>query len=346
MTQNHKLRKRVIVISKDTQSRKWQITINNPLEKGITHNILKDELQKMKSIIYYCMSDEIGGKEKTYHTHLYFVCSSSVRFSTVKNRFPQAHIEIAKGTSAQNKDYVFKEGKWENDKKAGTKIPDTQEEWGELPAERQGARNDLEDLYDMIKDGMTNYEIIEENPEYLLVLDKVEKTRQTIREEQFKTTFRRLEVTYIWGATNTGKTRSIMEQYGYENVFRVTNYLHGGFDSYRGQDVIILEEFRSSLKIQDMLCYLDGYPVELPCRYVNKVACFTKVYIISNINLTEQYKNIYYENKETWNAFIRRIQKVRIYKDAGRFEEYETEEYLKCNWICFKVVSDDNPFED
>ncbi len=32
----------------------------------------------------------------------------------------------------------------------------------------------------------------------------------------------------------------------------------------KGQDVIVFEEFRSSLKIQDMLNYLDGYPCELP----------------------------------------------------------------------------------
>lgn len=291
------------------------------------------------------MSDEIGGKEQTHHTHIYFICSSAVRFSTVKNRFNVAHLEIAKGTSIQNRDYVFKLGKWENDKKADTKIPDTQEEWGELPVERQGARNDLTDLYDMIKDGMSNYEIINENPEYLLLLDKVERTRQTIREEEFKTIFRKLEVTYIWGATNTGKTRSIMEHYGYENVFRVTNYMHGGFDSYHGQNVIIFEEFRSSLKIQDILCYLDGYPVELPCRYVNKVACFTKVYILSNINLTEQYKNFFHENRETWYAFIRRIQKVRVYTDIGNFKEYKTEDYLTSSWIFTEVASDEDPFE-
>ncbi len=331
---------------KDTQSRKWQITINNPLDKEITHDIIKEQLQNITSLIYYCLSDEIGGKEKTHHTHLYFVCSSAVRFSTIKNRFPQAHIEVAKGTSSQNRDYVFKEGKWENDKKAGTKIPDTQEEWGELPAERQGARNDLADLYDMIKSGMTNYEIMEESPEHLLVIDKVERVRQIFREEQFKTTFRQLEVTYIWGDTNTGKTRSIMELYGYENVFRVTSYLYGGFDSYKGQDVVIFEEFRSSLKIQDMLCYLDGYPVELPCRYMNKVACFTKIFIISNINLTEQYHNIFFENRETWRAFIRRIQKVRVYTDINKFEEYETEEYLKSRFSYTKVVSGYNPFED
>lgn len=320
----------MLTISKDSQSRKWQITINNPLDKDFTHEKIKEEIQKMKSCIYYCLGDEIGGKEKTHHTHVYLACSSAVRFSTIKNRFEKGHIEIAHGTSQQNRDYVFKEGKWENDKdKHETKIPDTQEEFGEMPIERQGQRNDLADLYDMIKDGMSNFEIIEENPDYMLQIDTVERVRQTVREESYKNTFRELTVTYIWGKTGTGKTRNIMEQYGYENVFRVTSYLHGGFDSYKGQDVLILEEFRSSFKIQDMLNYLDGYPVEFPCRYVNKVACFTKVYIISNIDLTEQYTIVRIESIETWHAFIRRIHKVIVYTDINEVDEYQTEEYLK-----------------
>ena len=82
-----------------------------------------------------------------------------------------------------------------------------------------------------------------------------------------------------------------MEQYGYSNVFRVTDYEHP-FDGYKGQDVIVFEEFRSSLRIGDMLNYLDGYPVELRCRYSNKQACFTKVYIISNISLRDQYRDL------------------------------------------------------
>ena len=56
-----------------------------------------------------------------------------------------------------------------------------------------------------------------------------------------------------------------------------------------------------------MLNYLDGYPCELPCRYNNKLACFTKVYIITNIPFNQQYINIQAESKETWKAFCRRI---------------------------------------
>lgn len=163
----------------DKQSRKWQLTINNPQKKDLTHKAIQKLLSELKPIQYYCMSDEVA---HTHHTHIYLYCMSPMRFSTLKNKFPTAHIELARGTSAQNRDYVFKEGKWEKDKKHGTNLIDTHEEWGELPLERQGARNDLADLYDMIKQGASDYEILESSPEYFTQIDRMEKfARPSIR---------------------------------------------------------------------------------------------------------------------------------------------------------------------
>lgn len=294
---------------KDTQSRKWQITINNPIEKNYTHERIKTIIKEFKGCVYWCMSDEKGVKEETYHTHIYIVCGGAVRFSTVKKRFEGAHIEMCKGTSSDNRDYVFKTGKWANTAKEETKIEGTQEEFGQCPIERQGARNDIADLYDMIKQGMSDYEILEEMPEVMLNIDKLEKCRQTIIQEDLKEKWRDLKVSYIWGDTGSGKTRSVMEKYGYSNVFRVTDYAHP-FDSYRGQDVIIFEEFRTSIRLNEMLIYLDGYPLELPCRYANKYARYTKVYIITNIPLSKQYPNVQRDENVSFNAFLRRIKNV------------------------------------
>lgn len=304
---------------KDTRTRKWQITINNPLEKGFTHDFIKAQLEKFKSCVYWCMSDEVGEQE-TFHTHVYMACSNAVRFSTVKNRFEGAHFEMAQGTSQQNRDYVYKEGKWAHTSKEETNIKESHEEWGEMPMERQGQRNDMADLYDMIKQGYSDFEIMEESPAFLMNIDKIEKARQIITSEKYKNTFRELEVTYIYGKTGSGKTRSVMEKYGYPNVFRITDYQHP-FDNYHSQDVVIFEEFRSSLKIQDMLNYLDGYPLELPCRYANKYACYTKVYIITNIPFEEQYDNVQHVSPETFNAFKRRIHKILHYKEKNKIEK-------------------------
>lgn len=304
----------------DSQSRKWQITINNPLDKNYSHDTLKEILSKMKSVIYWCMADEIG-ENGTYHTHLYLQGRGGINFSTIKKRFDGGHFEMAKGTASQNRDYVLKQGKWEKDKKAETSVPDTFEEWGEMPVERQGSRNDLADVYSMIKDGLTNFEIIEQMPDVMFQLDKLEIVRQTIKDAQFSDIWRNLYVEYVYGKTGTGKTRTIMEKHGYKNVYRVTDYKHP-FDGYMGQDVILFEEFRSSLQLGDMLKYLDGYPVVLPCRYANKQACFTQVYICTNIPLVKQYPEIQRENSEDFNAFLRRIHKVKKYTDTGIQESH------------------------
>lgn len=307
----------------DKQSRKWQLTINAPLSKGLSHEVIKDLLSQLKPIQYYCLSDEIGS---THHTHVYIYCISPMRFSTLKNKFPTAHIELARGTSVQNRDYVFKEGKWENSKKHETNLGETHEEYGELPIERQGARNDLADLYDMIKQGASDYEILDSNPEFFNQIDRMEKVRQTIFQDIYKNEFRHLEVTYVWGDTGSGKTRSVMEQYGYGNVYRITNYAHP-FDLYKGQSVIIFEEFRSSLPLADMLNYLDGYPLALPCRYNDRVACYTTVFIISNIDLRLQYDTLQRLERESWLAFLRRIHKVKVFQNNNE-TTYLTEEYL------------------
>lgn len=323
---------------KNLQSRKWLLTINNPEKHGWTHEKIISQLQKMKSVDYYCLSYETGD-EGTYHVHIFMHSPTPIKATTLANRFEKVNRQICNGTCRENRDYVFKEGKWLNSEKGATNHRDTHEEYGELPIERPGARNDLTDLYDMIKGGMSNYEILETCPQYISNIEKLDKVRQTILEEKYKNEWRDLEVTYVWGMTGTGKTRGIMEQYGYDKVYRVTDYTHP-FDGYNAEDVVVFEEFRSSLYMDDMLKYLDGYPVKFPARYANRQACFTKVYIVTNIDLRRQYPNVQSYEPMTWQAFIRRIHKVKVYTGKDVIE-METEKYLKDYFPFFGI----SPFD-
>ena len=158
-------------MDKDTRHRKYQLTINNPGETW-THEKIREALEKL-NLKYWCMADEIGLQEQTPHTHVYFVTNiSAVRFSTVKNLFPTAHIEPSQGMSEENRAYIQKSGKWQNDPKGDTSVPGTFEEWGECPQEPPGERTDLAVLYEYIKEGLSNYEIMERNADYLLNLEK------------------------------------------------------------------------------------------------------------------------------------------------------------------------------
>ena len=55
----------------DKQGRKWQLTINNPQDKGLDHDAIKLALDDLRSLDYYCMADEIGLETHTPHTHLF-----------------------------------------------------------------------------------------------------------------------------------------------------------------------------------------------------------------------------------------------------------------------------------
>lgn len=292
-------------MARKPSGRKFQLTINNPLKHGFSHERLKAILSEFSGALYWCMCDEVG-EQGTPHTHIYVVFKNCVMFDTIHRKFHGAHVEQTKGNNQENRDYVRKEGKWLNDDKHETNLIDTFEEWGELPSDRTRGENQSEQIMQMVRDGMTNAQILEAIPGAYSKLNYIEQARQTVLFDKYRDTWRELEVTYIWGDTGAGKTRSVMDTYGYSNVYRVTDYAHP-FDNYKGQDVILFDEFRSSLPLTSMLTYLDGYPVELPCRYANKAACFTKVFLVSNIPLEQQYPNIQREEPESWNAFRRRI---------------------------------------
>ena len=316
------------------QSRKWQLTINNPVEKGYNHEKVAVELQRFSGLLYYCLCDEIGSGG-TYHTHVYFVLRTPTVHTVVNNRFPSevAHRETAHGTSQENRDYIRKDGVKYNKSETGQykytdsggtlhegiNLTDTFEEWGEMPQERQGKSKDVERIYCMIKDGASNQEIVEAVPSGMMNIEKIDRTRSMLRDAEYANTWRELEVTYIYGATGTGKTRGVLETYGYGNCYRVTDYKHP-FDAYDGQDVILFEEYRGQFKISDILNYLDGYPLQLPCRYFNRQACYTKVFIISNVPPENQYCGVFIESLK---AFYRRINRVLRYDSANMVTEYE-----------------------
>lgn len=265
----------------------------------------------------------------------------------VKRYFKEAHIEKCKGSVSDNVNYIKKAGKWESDEsKQEKKIEGTFEEYGAQPPDSKGKRSDMSELYQMIMDNMTDAEILAQNQDYILQIDKINRVRTTILTEKYKETVRLdLEVVYISGATGTGKTRGVLEKNGYSNVFRVTDYAHP-FDGYNCQSVIAFEEFRSSMKISEMLMYCDIFPLELPARFSNKYACYNTVYIISNWSLEKQYIEVQRGDKESWEAFLRRIHKVIVYSEDGSIKEYSSvNAYLNRGEFVEIKDSVDVPFE-
>jgi len=80
-----------------------------------------------------------------------------------------------------------------------------------------------------------------------------------------------------------------------------------------------------------MLNYCDIYPIVLPARYSDKFACYHKVIIISNWCLEKQYSELQDTDRESWEAFLRRIHKVQIYTHDGIATYNSVKEYMERN---------------
>lgn len=316
---------------RDTQARKHQITINNPMDKSPpwTPERIRQVISKLKSVVYWCMAAEIGA-EGTYHIHIFVLTSSPIRFSTLQKAFcGEAHIESCYGTPESNRNYVAKEGKWAATAKAETRVDGTFEEHGSIPANTRLSKNGLlQYVYSLVEAGMSNYEILQILPESMIYLEKMDQVRLLLKSEKYANEFRQMNVIYIFGPTGVGKTRYVMDKYGYTNVYRISDYSHP-YDEYKGQDVVMFDEYASGLKIQDMLQWLDGYPVDLPARYHQKQACFTTCYVVSNLDPIEQYPSAQNEKPEVWRAFWRRFNKIIYFMNETTRKEFASiSEYI------------------
>lgn len=303
---------------------KWLLTINNPLDYGFDHNKIIELLHSLKNITYYCLCDEIG-HSGTFHTHIFiYKYRVAIDFTTIKNLFPQAHIDKCNGTCEENRNYLLKGGSEKNESKADTSVPGSFYESGECPSnDGQGKRNDIYSMYDMITSGASDYDIINSNPTLIKHIDKFDKVRQVLREKEFAQKIRDMHVEYWYGPPGTGKTSAVYCKYGFENVYTVDDYRHP-FDNYSSQDVILFDEFQiGNYDILQILRWLDIYPLKLSCRYTNKQACYTKVIFTSNYSFEDMFRMIRINNPDTYQALCRRFHGFRHYTKLGKYEEYD-----------------------
>ena len=311
-------------MSANPQSRKWMLTINNPKDCGLDH----DSMTALLSLFcpdYFCLADEIA-TTGTFHTHIFIYAKSPIRFTTLKNRFPTAHIGKAFGSAKDNRDYIRKEGKWLDDAKAETSVEGSFYEFGSVPSEVEERDPKMYRLLQNVKDGLSTTEIIDEVPSFAFKSKDIDILREAYLAEKYRIQNRVLTVTYLFGASGTGKTSGIFKKHPASEICRITDYNGKNgirFDAYHGQDVLVFEEFNSQIPIEAMLNYLDIYPLMLPARYNDRTACYTKVYITSNRPLNEQYIDVRRYRAETWNAFLRRIHHVYEYHSDGTVTEIE-----------------------
>ena len=312
---------------RDERSRKWLLTINNPETKGITNELIEKRVQEFGSFRYACYSHEVGKKDHTHHVHIFIAFDNQVRFNTIKKAFPPAHIDKCKGTIKENKDYVFKEGKWKGTEKEDTRIEGEQYEVGVMPIEvGQGHRTDMDEIERMLEDGMTPNQIFAKSISYRNFEKQI---RAQYMQQCIKNTPVKREVTVIWhvGESGTGKSYSMvkMMEENEEEIYIMNDYDGGGLDLYEGQKILFMDEFRGQLKYSTLLNMLDGYKTQIHCRYANVYALWTEVHITSVLPPEMVYRRMVAENQDvdTIQQLLRRLTYVDFhYKENGEYKVF------------------------
>lgn len=314
----------------DKQSRKYNVTINNPTDKGLDHDTIKRILEQFKSCVYWCMADEIGLDTQTPHTHIYIQLKSSTRFSRIKKLLPEAHIESAQGTAQENRAYVQKSGKWANDPKADTSVPGTFEESGPLPDEPgQGTRTDFEEIEAMLNDGQTPAEIMSVNFAYRRY-ERMIRSAYFDKRKRETPTKREVKIHYLVGESGSGKSytyTTLCEEHGEDNVYFLTDYDGGGFDSYCGEPILFMDEYKGQFRFAQFLILTDCYKSQIHARYANVVAVWNEVYITSVFPPEELYKKMVEESargQDKQQQLLRRISDITYcFVDAsGEYQRY------------------------
>mgnify|MGYP001756438611 CR=1 FL=1 len=258
----------------DTRHRRWILTVPAEGEKGVSRDELQQALAPYESFLGQLEQGEGGSSYR--HWQLVLVHSEPIRFSTLKKKLPTAHVEPVRDLRASLA-YVQKDDTRVEGEKPLVK--------GDIrPGPGQGHRSDLDALRTRILQGQETADdlILSDASAWRhsrLVGDLV-GARDRRRQEG---KLRDVQVRVVFGDTGTGKTSAVLDGLHHlGSVCRVTHWGSGAFDGYDGQASLVLDEFAGQPPIEELLTWLDVYPVALPARYRPRQATFVRVVLCAN----------------------------------------------------------------
>lgn len=107
----------------------------------------------------------------------------------------------------------------------------------------------------------------------------------------------------FWGASGTGKSRRAWAEAGFKAYPKSpTSKFWCG---YRGQEHVVLDEFRGQIDVSHLLIWLDRYPFLIENKGGHDSMDATHIWITSNVDPREWYPTA---NEETKNAILRRME--------------------------------------
>lgn len=186
---------------------------------------------------------ERGNGETAYeHWQIVVGFKRKIRLAGVKGVFGQScHAELTRSAAAN--DYVCKE-----DTRIGEPF-----RLGKLPSKRN-SKEDWDEIWEAAKTGS-----LMEIPADIRI--RSYSTLKRIKKDHDQAPYRpNIKVSVYWGVTGSGKSHRAFAEAEAAGKFYVKGPTTKWWDSYQGEKVVIIDEFRGVIGIEHLLKWLDKYP--------------------------------------------------------------------------------------
>lgn len=264
-----------------SKSRSWCFTLNN---------YTADDESRIKAIVcrYIVFGHEVG-EQGTSHLQGYICFPNQVHFNSVVGKLgKRCHVEVAKGSAEQNRDYCTKDGKFF--------------ESGDIPS--PGSRSDIKDVKDIIMNGGTMMDVIKTATSY----QSLRTAELLLKYVPCDKGYHPKKVYWFYGDTGSGKTKEAMSMVD-DDVWISGKNLQW-WEGYYGQKYVIIDDFRGDFcTFHELLRILDGYPYRVQ---VKGSSCWLRaetIIITSPFHPSKVYSTI-----EDVTQLLRRITEIRKFE--------------------------------
>jgi len=223
------------------------------------------------------------GHDGYLHWQLVVIFNSKIRRRGVLDVFGAVHAEPTRSEAAE--EYV-----WKDD----TAVAGTRFELGKRPFKRNNAVD-----WETVR-GSARMGRLDDLPANVYV-QHYGNLRRIVQDNLQPLAIVR-EVVVYWGATGVGKSRRAWNEASLEAYPKDPRSKF--WDGYRGQQHVVIDEFRGDIDIGHILRWFDRYPVIVEIKGSSVVLAATKIWITSNLNPMFWYPQL---DELTREALLRRL---------------------------------------
>ncbi|ALE29569.1 replication associated protein [Lake Sarah-associated circular virus-1] len=256
----------------------WLLTINQHefvpyLPAGVSY--IRGQLE---------MANNQGADTGYLHWQLLVVFSRKCRLAAVKKLLGNTvHAELSRSAAAT--DYVWKED---------TRVAGTQFELGAMPMQRNNPTD-----WDTVRNNARAGRLGDISGDiYVRCYNQLKR----IACDHMQADPVEREVVCYWGRTGTGKSRRAWDEASLDAYPKDPRSKF--WDGYRGQEHVVLDEFRGGIDIAHVLRWFDRYPVMVEVKGSSVPLKATKIWITSNLPPESWYPEL---DDETKQALRRRM---------------------------------------